>query len=167
MKVRAVALAAVALAAASSWSSAALAQGGAQPALPPVPNQARRVAPPEQVIKPATVLGEAWARAVRAVLDGVKRLVDAERLEAAETLSAKASPVDPCRGSACDTKPLQPVPPVRGAWLPASALREAVEKSPVQVGPVAVAPPTESPTDARGQHAVLLGAKMQLPWLVP
>jgi hypothetical protein len=52
-------------------------------------------------------------------------------------------------------------------WLPASAWREAYEKSPVQLTPVAVTPPTESPRDTRGEQGVVLGAKVLLPWMVP
>jgi hypothetical protein len=120
----------------------------------------------ETIVRPATVLGEAWARALQAVLEGMKRLVD-ERIEAQETLAPKLSPVSPCRDSACVATPVPSVPRLRAAWLPASGWREALEKSPVQLAPVAVAPPTESPRDTRGEQGVVLGAKMQLPWLVP
>jgi hypothetical protein len=108
--------------------------------------------------KPPAVLGERWARALRAVLDGMKHLVDAEWIEAAEIEGTA-----PVAGVA----PPPSVPAWRAAWTPASALREQVATSPVQVTPIPIEPPTETPVDTRGQHAVLLGVKMELPWMEP
>jgi hypothetical protein len=108
--------------------------------------------------KPPAVLGERWARALRAVLDEVKHLVDAEWIEASEIGGTVAGPT---------ATPPPPVPAWRDEWTPASALREQVTASPVQVTPVPVEPPTETPVDTRGQHAVLLGVKLDLPWMVP
>jgi hypothetical protein len=59
------------------------------------------------------------------------------------------------------------VPLLRKGLLPASAWREALQRSPVLLAPVPVTPPTASPRDTRGEQGVVLGAKMQLPWLVP
>jgi hypothetical protein len=134
------------------------------------------------------VLGEAWARAVRAVLDGMKHLVDAERIEAEQ---AVGGPVD-ARGPQPAARGGSPREPTAGArvspgrvvasattWRP-SAMREAIDAalammreapkppvSPVRLTPIAVAPPTDSPTDTRSEHVVLLGAVVELPWLVP
>jgi hypothetical protein len=159
MKVRNAAVAAI-LAASALAPRAAFAQGGTPPAPAHVPTA------DEIIFRPATVLGEAWAQALQAVLEGMKRLVD-ERIEAQETLAPTLSPVSPCRGTACVAAPVPAVPRVHAGWLPASAWREAYEKSPVQLTPVAVTPPTESPRDTRGERGVVLGAKVLLPWMVP
>jgi hypothetical protein len=158
-------VAAMVAAAATSLSVAhvASAQGSVEPAASPLANDA--IFTPPVVSKPAcppprppAVLGERWARAMRAVLDEVKRLVDAEWIEAAEIGGTVAR---------ADVTPPPPVPAWRTAWTPASALREQVTASPVRVTPVPIEPPTETPVDTRGQHAVLLGVKMELPWMEP
>jgi hypothetical protein len=111
----------------------------------------------DRVFTPPAVLGEAWARAVRAVVEGVKHLIDFEKVEAPPLLGARAA-VGPTPS---------PSVPVWRVWEPADRLREVIVKSPVQVGPVSISPPTEAPVDTRGEHAVLLGARMELPWMVP
>jgi hypothetical protein len=162
MKVRNAAVAAI-IAASALAPRGAFAQGGT-PAAPPAPVHVPTA--DEIIFRPATVLGEAWAQALQAVLDGMKRLVD-ERIEARETLAPTLSPVSPCRGTACVATPVPAVPRMHAGWLPAGGWREAYEKSPVQLTPVAVTPPTESPRDTRGEQGVVLGAKVLLPWMVP
>ncbi len=121
----------------------------------------------EPLFAPPAVLDQAWARAVRAVLDGVKRLMDAERVEATEALGgAPIPPVDHDRVTQV-APPLRFVPAWRAAWTPAKAVREALATAPMQPTPLPIEPPTEADTDTRGEHAVLLGATMTLPWLVP
>ncbi len=104
------------------------------------------------------MLGEGWARKLRAALDGVKHVLDVEGLEAQQAARAKDA-------SARVAPPV--VPAWRAAWTTATALRDAVDRSPVQVAPVAVSPPTESPVDTRGEHAVLLGVRVEMPWMLP
>jgi hypothetical protein len=149
-------VAAVVAAAATSLSGARVAS--AQGSAPPPASASAPLG--DRIFTPPTTLGEEWARALRAVLDGMKHLVDAERIEAEEVGGPVAVPsVTPL--------PPPPMPAWRTARLPASALREPVAGSSVQVTPVPIEPPTETPADARGQHAVLLGVKMELPWRVP
>lgn len=176
MRVRNQVFAAAAIIAATAISSerTAHAQGSVQkPAAAPVTlaKGDHVFAPPIEgaeaatAAKPPTVLDEAWARALRAVVEGVKHLVDGERIEAEEAIQPARVP------------PLQPVVPAwRTTFTPTwasvvkpavSALRETIATAPVQVTPVVATPPTESPADTRGEHAVLLGARMGLPWLVP
>jgi hypothetical protein len=163
MKARNLAVAAI-LACCAVAPRAAFAQGSAPPPTRTTP--AHVPTADEIIFRPATVLGEAWAQALQAVLEGMKRLVD-ERLEAQETLAPALSPVSPCRGAACVAAPVPAVPRVHAGWLPANGFREAYEKSPVQLTPIAVTPPTESPRDTRGEQGVVLGAKVLLPWMVP
>ncbi len=121
----------------------------------------------EHIFSPPAVLDRAWAHVVRAVLDGVKSLVDAEQIEASEALGRSAAAPGPsAHPPTTQLDPqrlLQKVPPVRAAWSPAHALREAE----VQPTPIPIEPPTEVGVDTRGEHAVLLGVKMELPWLLP
>jgi hypothetical protein len=149
------------------FGRAAEAQGQALPVLqapPPAPPPAvapvhtEAAKPPAIDFTPPAVLGTAWAKAVRAVLDGVKHLVDVEKVEPHPPILPEAA--------ASTTPPPAPVWRVP-VWQPPNRLREAIAKSPVQVGPVSVGPPTESPVDTRGEHAVLLGARVELPWVVP
>jgi hypothetical protein len=138
-------------------TGASAASGAATPA----PSADRIFTPPaEPAPTPPTVIGEGWARKLRAALDGVKQLLDVERLEAPQAIRAKDAVARP-------TPPPPVVPALRAAWLPASGLRDAIYRSPLQVTPVAVSPPTESPVDTRGEHAVLLGLRVELPWMVP
>lgn len=183
MRVRNSVIAAAILAVGVSLPSVGLAQGqapGSPPAPAPPPSTVRATpkappavpaaAPPadahkaaagtflpgvEHVFTPPVVLGPAWARALRAVLDEVKHVVEPQRLA-----------VEPARPAG--TPPAVPsVPAWRAVWLPAHAVREAIAASPVQVGPVSAGPPTETGRDTRGEHAVLLGAQVGLPWMVP
>lgn len=110
--------------------------------------------------RPPAVLDDGWVRALHAVLDEMKHRIEAEWIEVGEIDGPIAGPTE-----AGVTPP--PVPAWRAAWSPAIALREQVAASPVQVTPIPVEPPTETPVDTRGQHAVLLGVKMELPWMVP
>ena len=113
----------------------------------------------EHLYTPPVVLGEAWARALRTVLDGMKHLVDAQKVAALPLRpEAPASPAPRRRRS---------IPAWRARWTPAGALREALAASPVQVGPVAGVPPLETGVDSHGQNVVLLGARVELPWMVP
>jgi len=141
----------------------ALAQGPAQAATPAaVPSASTS----ESLFSPPSVLGEAWARALRAVIDDMKQSVDAEHLEAAQAVGAPIAPIATPRPKVARFW-IRGLTPAHSAWLPAHALRDAIAESPVQLTPVAVAPPTESGVDTRGEHAVLLGAKVDFPWLVP
>jgi hypothetical protein len=105
------------------------------------------------------VLGQAWACAVRAVLDGMKHLVDAHKL-AAEPLRPQAPPPLPATEA-------PPIPVWRTPWTLTAAMREAIAASPVQLGPVAGVAPFVVSVDTHGEHAVLLGARVDLPWMVP
>jgi hypothetical protein len=150
-------LAVIAAAVAIPWASPALAQGPAKAPSPPPPPAAVSLPEAPHIFTPPAVLGEAWARAVRAVLDGVKHLVDMDKIEAERIVYLKASaPRSPA-----------PSPPVVPAWKPTSTLRDALDRSPIQVGPVGVVPPTEAVRDTRDERAVLLGARVELPWMVP
>jgi hypothetical protein len=152
-------VAAIVAAAAITWAPSVLAQGQGQGKAPSLAPPPAAVSLPEgqHIFTPPAVLGDAWARAVRAVLDGVKQLVDMEKIEAERIVYLKASaPPSPA-----------PPPPVVPAWKPTSTLRDTLERSPIQVGPVGVAPPTEAVRDTRGERAHLLGARMELPWMVP
>ncbi len=151
--------------------SPAWAQGSSPPA-DPAPATSPQATPPaatppaaasESLFTPPSVLGEAWAQALRTVIDGMKQSVDAERLEAVEALGARLATVHP-RAARSWARPLIWT---RSAWIPGHALRDAIEGSPVQLTPVSVTPPTETGVDTRGEHATLLGAKVELPWLVP
>jgi hypothetical protein len=84
-----------------------------------------------------------------------------------EGITPKLSAVSLCSGSASVAPPAPSVPPLRTRLLPTSAWREPLHRSPVLLAPVVVTPPTESPRDTRGEQGVVLGAKLQLPWLVP
>ena len=135
--------------------------------------------PPAQPV----TMGETWARALRTVLDGMKRLVDAERIEAEQAVggpvNAKGQRSTPRGGFGGEavTAGMAPGPRVgqarasvpvwRSAWTPPAAVRAAIEGTPVHLTPIAVTPPTESPTDTRSEHVVLLGAIVELPWMVP
>jgi hypothetical protein len=135
---------------------AAYAQDGAvAPLLPRAPASVERA----ELMKPVTRFEEGWARRLQAVLDGMTHLLDAEPVEAQQALGAKLAAPTPARD--------RTVPPARTAWLPGGALREAIARSPVQLSPLAVLPATESAYDARSEHLVLLGIRMQLPWIVP
>ncbi len=46
-------------------------------------------------------------------------------------------------------------------------MRDAIAASPVQLGPVARVVPLVVSVDTHGEDAVLLGARMELPWMVP
>jgi len=137
----------------------ALAQGPAQPAAAAVASASTS----ESLFTPPSVLGEAWAQALRAVIEEMKQSVDAEHLEAAQAVGAPVATPRPKVGRFW----IRGLTPAHSAWLPAHALRDAIAESPVQLTPVAVAPPTETGVDTRGEHAILLGAKVDFPWLVP
>lgn len=143
MKVRARVTVAV-IAAGLSWSAAA----GAQ--------EAAKEAPRVDIVDVArfftapSALGHAWERAVQAVLDGMRAVVDVERTAAQQALAT----------------PPATRTPVWTAALP--AVREVGKaRSPLAVHPVVVEPVTEIGPDARWQRAVLLGASAELPWNVP
>jgi hypothetical protein len=135
---------------------------------------AGQLAQPEHVFTAPAVIGLAWTQALQAALDGVKHLLGGEQLEAQQATAASvlrptARPdgADKAAVRATPPAPRPSIPAWRAAWMPASALREAIRTSPVQVGPVAIAPPTESAHDAHGESAVLPGGSVSLPWLVP
>jgi hypothetical protein len=140
----------------------------------PAPPAALAIAPPspdgrqvpgailpgvEHLYTPPVVLGEAWARALRTVLDDMKHLVDTQKL-ADEPLRPEAPVLTAAR-------PIRSIPAWRARWTPAGALREALAASPVQTGPVVGVPPLETGVDSHGQNVVLLGARVALPWMVP
>jgi hypothetical protein len=108
-------------------------------------------------VAPPSVLGEAWAEALRVVLEEMKQSVDAERIEAAEALSA---PYGTARTRA------RQFTLARSPWMPGEALREAIAATPL-LTPVTLEPATESGVDTRGEHATLVGVTMELPWRVP
>lgn len=142
MKVRACVTAAV-IAAGLCCSAVAGAQEAAK-APPEIVDVARFFSAPR-------ALGDAWERAVQAVLDGMRALVDADRTTARQALAASPPP--------------KRVP----AWTAVVPAVREVHKArrPVAVHPVAVEPVTETGSDVRGQRAVLLGASVELPWNVP
>jgi hypothetical protein len=144
MKVRACVTAAV-IAAGISWSAAA----GAQEAAKEAPRV--DIVDVAQFFTAPRALGDAWERALRAVLDGMRALVDAERTAARQALA--------------------PAPPAKRApaWTAVvPAVREVGQaRRIVAVHPVTVEPVTETVADVRGQRAVLLGASVGLPWNVP
>jgi hypothetical protein len=113
----------------------------------------------EQAITPLVVIGHAWACAVRTVLDDMKKLVDAHKL-ATEPLRPDVTP--PPRAPEAPI-----VPALRARWTLNGALRDAIAVSPIQVGPVEGTPPLEVSRDTHGEYAVLLGARVDLPWMVP
>jgi hypothetical protein len=156
-------------------STANIASVSVRPATVALPAERRIFAPPSTPAPtPPTVLGEAWTRKLRAALEGVQHALDEEalpmgalppnpRAEALEALRVTHTKEVVSRVRA--TPPV--VPAWRAAWTPATALREAIAQSPVQVTPVSVAPPSESTVDTRGEHATLLGVRVELPWMVP
>jgi hypothetical protein len=152
---------AIVAAAALSGARTALAQGSSQPAaispaLAAHPQVAASVGN-ESLFTPPSVLGESWARALQAVIDEMKQSVDAERLEAAEALSA---PYGTARPRA------RQFTLARSPWMPGEALREAIAATPL-LTPVTIEPATESGVDTRGEHATLVGVTMEMPWRVP
>ena len=150
---------AIVAAAALSGARTALAQGPSQPAASPALSahpQAVASVSNESLFTPPSVLGESWARALRAVIDEMKQSVDAERLEA-EALSA---PYGMARPRA------RQFTLARSPWMPGEALREAIAATPL-LTPVTIEPATESGVDTRGEHATLVGVTMELPWRVP
>ena len=94
-------------------------------------------------------LGDTWDRAVRAVLDSMRTFLEAERA----TVLAAATP--PKKRLVAWSAPA----PARNEVVSA---RKLVRLQPVEVGPV-----TQSVADARGQSAILLGARVELPWTMP
>jgi hypothetical protein len=169
MRVRRHAIAVAFAASLSLGAASAHAQGGVvTPTRADAVEAAAPLGPraPDAVVTPPTVLDETWARALKAVVDGVKHLLDGEPIEAREALAPKVSP--PPESAPKRSELRAPfVPAFRAAWLPVTALRETLAASPIQPSPMEIGPATESPVDTRGQHAVLLGARMQLPWAVP
>jgi hypothetical protein len=157
MKVRIQTMAAAALAAAVTVSgSAAWAQGEGHVSAP--------IAPPlndASTVKPAAVLDTAWAQALWTMFDGMHRLQRRERLAATRTLAAEP------RETEVRAPPMITLPPQRFTVFPAGALRDAVEQSPWEFTPVTIEPATESPVDTRGEHGILLGARLHLPWILP
>jgi hypothetical protein len=172
---------ALATAAVMAPASPARAQGSAPPLLKP-PAVAVPRAPAEPIVRPLTVavpgpaapapvlpgveralappvLGQAWAAAVRTVLDGMKHLVDAHKL-ASEPLRPQVPPPPA-------TPEAPSIPAWRARWTLTGAMREAIAVSPVQVGPVAGVAPLVVSLDTHGEDAVLLGARVDLPWMVP
>ncbi len=157
-------------AAALSGASVAQAQGSAVvPVTSSVavgtPHPPAGAVPEEHLFTPPAVLGQGWAEAVRAVIDGMKQLVDAERIEAADIGAASGPFATTTTAAPWGSAPV--LPAWRARWLPASALRDAIARSPVQLTPVAAVPPTETTVDTRGEGALLLGARMELPWVLP
>lgn len=141
MKVRACVVAA-AIAAGLCWSPSARAEE-----TPP----AVSIVDATRFFTAPRALGDAWERAVQAVRDGMRAMLDAER---AATQQALATAPPPKRAPAWHA----PLPPPR-------EVRQA--SRPVAVTPVSVEPPTQSVVDVRGQRATLLGARVELPWTVP
>jgi len=118
----------------------------------------------EPLFTPPAVLDHAWKCVMKAVVAGVKNLVDAEKIEASEALAPSAVATAPI--SQAPTSPIAPAqllqrPP------PARVVREAFSTSAVRPAPIPIEPPTEVGTDTRGEHAVLLGVRMELPWILP
>jgi hypothetical protein len=120
----------------------------ARAAMPPKPEVPDFI-DPQQFFARSRVLGDAWSRAVGAVIDTMKRLVDAERVAARQTLAPPPQRQIPWQ--------LTPAP-----WRETPATTRVVA-----FGPMPVQPVTESAYDTRGERAALLGAQVTMPWMVP
>jgi len=140
MKVRAWVTAA-AIAAGLCWSPATRAQEA--PPLVDVIDAARFLSAPR-------ALGDAWERAVRAALDGVRAFLEAD-LAARHALAAALPP--------------KRAPPWTTALPARREVREA--RRVVRLQPATVEPVAQAVLDARGQRATLLGAVVELPWTLP
>jgi hypothetical protein len=99
--------------------------------------------------------GDAWTRAVRAVIEGVRQAMEADRAAVQKVVTA-AAPATP--------KSAQPS--VFRAVLPPT-VREMVDTAPIKLGPVPAESVGAGTHDRRGERAALLGASIELPWLVP
>jgi hypothetical protein len=121
--------------------------GVASAALPRKP-EAPHFIGAEQFFAESKVLGDAWSRAVGAVFDTMKRLAELGRITEGQVL----------RG---------PPPPI--PWqVSAPGQREAAPTTRVVAfAPLRIEPVTEAAADTRGEHALLLGAQVTLPWMVP
>jgi hypothetical protein len=136
--------------AAGLWLSTGSARAqGAAPAPPPA-GQAPDIVGVEKFFSAPSALGDAWQRAVHAVLDGMRDLLQADKAAAQQALAPAATP-----------KPRAP------AWqLIPPARRETLHR-PVVLHPVAFEPALRAGDDGRGERATLLGVRAELPWLVP
>lgn len=113
---------------------------------------------PEQLFSASATMGDAWAKALHAVLDSMKRYVDEERLAAEKT-------VGPTRRVTPGSNTLS----LHIRTLAAS--RFVVGPTPVPVvrpEPLPYAPVTYADDGVRkGEGGVLPGVAIELPWLVP
>ena len=138
----------------ASVPGVAAAQDGVPPkptvgdGLPPKPEDRVLISPEKLFAAPAT-LGDAWATALRAVLDSMKQSVDAERHAAQKTVAAER------RTTAAWTTPAAP------------ARRRAPAHAAVRLEPLPIEPVTYSNADPKGESGVLLGVAIELPWRVP
>jgi hypothetical protein len=117
-------------------------------AVAPTPGQGIDIVGVEQFFSAPSRLGHAWERAVQAVFDRMRTLVEAE------------------------PPPLVPVTPAKKrapAWAaPAPVHREdPAVRYVVTFQPVTVEPVTQAVADTRGERATLLGMIVELPWNVP
>jgi hypothetical protein len=117
-----------------------------------VPSEAKRETIDVQAFVPSPkVLGDAWFKALTAALEAMRRAAELERLAATSTL-------------------VPPAPrPRPAAWpSPPASIDARAEPSPsVQARPVPFVPPIRAASDVRGEQAILLGAVVKLPWMVP
>ena len=126
------------------------AKGGTGAVLPPEPEAVDYIGAEHFFAVPVT-LGDAWARAVNAALDRMRHLVDAEQMVAQGVLGAAAH---------------RPKPPAWAAPLPRPP-KATTARFVVQPAPYVVEPVTAAVVDTHGEYAVLPGARVELPWMVP
>jgi hypothetical protein len=157
--------AAVALGAAltASVPGVARADGGLAPsttagdALPPRPED-RVFISPEQLFSVSAPMGDAWARALHAVLDSMKQYVDQERLAAEKTVGP-ARRVTP--GSNTLSLHIRRLAASRFVVGPTPLPR--VRPAPLPYAPITYA--DDGPR--KGEGGILPGIVVELPWRVP
>ena len=123
-------------------------KAAASDGLPPKPEDRVLISPEKLFSAPAT-LGDAWATALRAVLDSMQRYVDQERLGAEKTVAAERRA------------------PAAWSTLTVPARKGAPAHAVVRMAPLPIEPVTYSNGDPKGESGVLLGVAIELPWLIP
>ncbi len=146
--------------AAAMGASLVLGAKGAS-AEPPAPSTSGVPPPPQPVLAVDRLLtqpvlkGDAWTRAVQAVIEGVRRAMEQDRLAVQKVVTA-----------ALPTTPKSAQPSAFRAVLP-TTVRDMVDTAPVILGPVAGESVGAGTIDRRGERSSLLGATIELPWMVP